>query len=535
MHRAVKQEMGTAAGGPGVTRARNGRPGRPALATLVTSGLLAVAGTVGFQPAAASATTTAPVAVIVRAGPGATAAAERAVVGLGGHVGQPIAIINGFAATLDAVRIGALRAAPSVTSVSPDTGVALLGSSYDPTQDPHSLLNIEGQIGTRSEWVSAPAGAGAGVDVALIDSGVTPVPGLDGGQVVQGPDLTDESHHRVAHLDTFGHGTFIAGIIAGHDAGADPATAPPDAYLGVAPASRIISVKVADQRGNTDLGRVLAGIDWAVRHAHDPGMDIRVINLSFGITAGPSYQVDPLAFAAEAAWHQGIVVVASAGNAGGSAGRLTDPAIDPFLIAVGSADVGSAGAPSISPFSSQGGADRFPDVVAPGAHVQGLRDPGSFIDRMFSSTGAIDARYFRGSGTSEAAAYVSGTVAQLLSARPDLTPDQVKWLLVTTAHPLGGAAPDIQGAGLIDVLAASSTPASDVHQGFPVATGPGRDRGDEDGHGGRGSGRSDGSTWSGDDWDGSTWSGSTWSGSTWSSSWSGSTWSGSTWSGSTWS
>src|SRR6202011_4121177 len=109
-----------------------------------------------------------------------------------------------------------------------------------------------------------------------IDSGVAPVQGLNNpGQVLNGPDLTAESQHSsTVSLDTFGHGTFMAGLIAGHDAGVDPAASVLDStsYLGVAPGARIVSVKVADARGMTDVSQVIAGIDWVVQHAHDPGM-----------------------------------------------------------------------------------------------------------------------------------------------------------------------------------------------------------------------------------------------------------------------
>src|SRR5207247_1109334 len=103
-------------------------------------------------------------------------------------------------------------------------------------------------------------------------------------------------------------------------------------FLGVAPDARIVSVKVADSHGNTDVSQVIAAIDWVVQHAHDPGLNIRVLNLSFGTDSTQSYVLDPLAFAAEVAWNRGIAVVAAVGNAGISASGLADPAYDPYLI-----------------------------------------------------------------------------------------------------------------------------------------------------------------------------------------------------------
>jgi serine protease AprX len=251
------------------------------------------------------------------------------------------------------------------------------------------------------------------------------------------------------------------------------------------------------------------------------------------------YELDPLAHAVEQAWHAGIVVVTAAGNSGDSSGRLTMPAADPFVIAVGAAFTN--GTPDvvddeIPVFSSRGDGHRNPDLVAPGVSVQGLRVPGSTVDLEHGDTGRLSEEYFRGSGTSQAAAIVSGAAALLISQRPALTPDEVKALLVQTARPLPAANSQAQGSGLIDITSALTAPTptgvTQVHihsTGLASLAEPPSDTDarDVEWHG---------EVWSGSTWSGSTWSGSTWSGSTWSgSTWSGSTWSGSTWSGSTWS
>src|SRR6185503_9342969 len=97
---------------------------------------------------------------------------------------------------------------------------------------------------------------GAGVGVALLDSGVVPVAGLDRpGALVVGPDFSDEGDDPdLAGLDTFGHGTHLAGIIAGQD--------PETGFEGVAPGARVISVKVAGADGVTSLAQVLDGMEW---------------------------------------------------------------------------------------------------------------------------------------------------------------------------------------------------------------------------------------------------------------------------------
>ena len=163
---------------------------------------------------------------------------------------------------------------------------------------------------------------GRGVDVALVDSGVADVPGL-AGHVVAGPDLSLEAGTYAQDVDGFGHGTHLAGIIGGKAPG----------LLGVAPAARIVSVKVADRFGNADVSQVIAGIDWVVENAHTDGRDIRILNLAFGTDSRQDYVLDPLAYAAEVAWRSGIVVVVSAGNDGRLSAGLSDPASDPFVLA----------------------------------------------------------------------------------------------------------------------------------------------------------------------------------------------------------
>jgi serine protease AprX len=406
---------------------------------------------------------------------------------------------------------------------------------------------------------------GQGIDVALIDSGVTPVPGLDGpNKLVIGPDLSfDAPSPGVTNLDGFGHGTAMASIIAGNDAA-------PDGFKGVAPQARIVSVKVGAANGTVDVSQVIAGIDWVVAHAHDDGLNVRVLNISLGTSATQSYLLDPLAHSAENAWRHGIVVVASVGNDGTANRAVANPAIDPYLIAVGASDphgTVDAGDDRVAAFSSRGTSDRHADLVAPGAYIVGLRDPNSFLDQQFPGARVGD-RFFRGSGTSQAAAIVSGAVADVLSARPGLTPDQVKKVLKRSASSITGSS-NFVGAGQLNIAGALSTRASDdVVQSFPTSVGNGsleaargtshvemggvplageRDifgnawdsaamaAAEEAGAAWSG-GTYNGATWSGATWSGATWSGATWSAGNWSgATWSGATWSGATWSGATWS
>ncbi len=558
-------------GGP-IALARSwGARRRQALGMRVTAlaiASLVVVATGGVARSAAAVLGNLRMSVIVRTLSGEGSAAEQAVRGLGGTVGLRLGIIGGFTATIPTSALTTLQTIPGVVSVSPNTHLRPESASYDPSADVNSMDSTTQYTGAQNFWSAGYTGAG--IDVAVIDSGVSPVDGMSApGKVVYGPDLSIESQApNLTDLDTFGHGTFISGLIAGRD---DEATAPyqndaASVYRGMAPDARIVSVKVATADGGTDVSQVIAAIDWVVQHAHDPGMNIRVLNISYGTNSSQSYLTDPLAFAAEVAWKSGIVVVASAGNMGfqrsHGAPALADPAFDPYVIAVGSSDSEGTSTmldDTVSKFSAgaKWGNARGPDLVAPGAHIQGLRVPNSYID-VNHPEGMLDARYFRGSGTSQSAAIVSGAAALLLSKNPSLTPDQVKKMLENGAYKLIGYNSLVQGAGELRVDPLLSMPAPISTQSFLSATGTGllelargtdhitRDgvvlKGEQDifGHLFDDTAMSlleaTGSSWSGGDWNGNTWTGSSWSGSSWSgSSWSGSSWSGSSWSGSSWS
>ncbi len=451
-------------------------------------------------------------------------------------------------------------------------------TAYNPAADGYSMYNLTAQMGAQSWWNSGYTGQG--VDVAVIDTGVSPVQGLNGrGKVVYGPDLSLESQSsNLQNLDTNGHGTFMAGLIAGHDSALSTSYSSAYAYRGIAPDARIVSLKVATADGGADVTQVIAAIDWVVQHADDPGFNIRVINLSYGTLSGLPYTSDPLAYAAEQAWKHGIVVVAAAGNTGGAAGNgrgLSDPAYDPYIIAAGAYNTMGTNnlsddiVASYSARTNGCGGCKDPDLVAPGTHMQGLRVRGSYIDQNHPE-GAVGYRYFRGSGTSEAAAITSGAVALLLDKYPDLSPDEVKAMLTDSAATIPGFDAHYQGAGAInlpalglerdpnDACGSWGCPDAPDAQSFPSANGTGSVEdsrgsdhltldgvaltGNQDifGHyfNSRAMARAEAaaSSWSGGSWNGNIWSGDSWSGSSWSSAvWAGSSWSGSSWSGSSWS
>ncbi|MDP9235694.1 MAG: S8 family serine peptidase, partial [Actinomycetota bacterium] len=503
------------------------------------------------------------VAVIVRSLPGSGTLAREAVTGSGGNIQRSIPIIHGFTAKVPASSIHALRQGTGVYSVDRDLPVHLNSTTdgYDASNDPGSMNHTMRTI--RAGEFYRAGFTGQGVGVALLDTGVVPVDGLtstnsDGSaKITHGPDLSlDNNAPGMRYLDGFGHGTHMAGIIAGKDDGVPLGDyTKSSAFEGIAPDAHIVNVKVGASNGVVDVSQVLAGINWVAEHKDDNGLNIRVLNLSFGTDSKQSYTIDPLAYAAEVAWRRfGLVVVASAGNSQFGTSALNDPATDPYVLAVGAADTqGTNGVKDdhVSDFSARGNGVRNPDLLAPGRSIVSLRDPGSFIDTNYGSTGEVGTRFFRGSGTSEAAAVTSGAAALLLSQRPGLTPDQVKAILTSTARALPGADALAQGSGLINMKGALSapTPSCTECQNFTTSDGTGSLEGS------RGSlhvtdvitpgdtpkpfanvqviltGEQDifGATWDGNTWSGNTWSGNTWSGGTWN----GNTWSGNTWSGNT--
>ena len=357
-------------------------------------------------------------------------------------------------------------------------------------------------------------------DVALVDSGVSPVGSL-AGRVVNGPDFSDDARvDELRNLDAFGHGTHLAGIVA--------AVAP-------TPASSTSRSPTATARPRSagcspaSTGSPATATTAASTYASSTSPSARRAKAPTATTRSPSPPSAP--------GSDGLVVVASAGNGGAEADGLDSPAHDPYLVAVGALDSGATASladDAIAPFSSRGSASRAPDVVAPGTAIVSERVAGSFLDEAFPAA-RIDGG-FRGSGTSQAAA--DGLRRRRAARRqiaPNLDPDEVKALLRAGAHRLPGTDTSLQGAGVVDAAASAALGVPRrAEQRFPLARLGGWLRGRVGNQ--FAVENLKGSRWSGSRWSGSRWSGSRWSGSRWSGSrWSGSRWSGSRWSGSRWS
>jgi serine protease AprX len=514
--------------------------------------------------------------VIVRHRLGQGDAARAAVKSAGGTVLLDLGIIGAFTASVPKSAVPSLQKSSSILALTTDPLLTLKTDRWRADKDENSLYSIADTNGATDAWNLYKA-TGKGVGVALIDSGIAPVEGLNtAGKVINGPDLSFDSQSApLRYVDTFGHGTHMAGIIAGRDSDVLPGKeGTKKSFVGIAPDAHLVNVKAASADGATDVSQVIAGIDWVVTHRNDPGLNIKVLSLSYGTASTQSAQLDPLSYAVEAAWKAGITVVVSGGNDGTAATSLTMPAANPYVLAVGAVDPVATSKTSddvVAEFSNRGNATRHADLLASGRSVVSLRDPGSYIDQNYPEgliTGDTAKRFFRGSGTSQATAVTAGAVALLLQQRPTLTPDQVKALLVGSAAPLATAGTDRigQGAGQLDIAAALklATPAT-AKQTWPAASGLGSLEtsrggshvadpttgaeltGEVDALGGKwtpatwASLSKSGTAWSGGTWNGNTWTGSafngaSWSGKTWgSATWTGQSWSGRSWSGRSWS
>ncbi|MBW8801124.1 MAG: S8 family serine peptidase [Streptomyces sp.] len=562
----------------------------------LAASLVAVSGALTAPALAAASGTPAAVHVLVTGtSPAARAEVARAVTLAGGHVDRSMAVIDGVSATVPAAALSELRAAAGVRSVTVDGKGHLQGLDstlgYDVGGDDGSLYNI-GQI-THAKDAWSHGWTGKGVDVALIDSGVVPVKGLTSGNVIQGPDLSFESQDpALEHLDTFGHGTHMASIIAGRDTastGSFYAKGDSHSFNGVAPDARLVSLKVAAADGGSDVSQVIAAIDWVTQHARSGGLNIKVLNLSYGTDSKQDPALDPLDYAVENAWRAGITVVVSSGNDGANGNALADPANDPLVLAIGADDPNgsdSVGDDTVPAFAQKGTPARYVDMIAPGVHVLGLRNPGSSAD-LGSPTARVGNRFFRGSGTSQSAAVVSGLAALYLQKYPSATPDQVKKALMATASVPSSVKSTLVGVGVPDVNKAIGAALPSLSAATQLATGArgtgsleaargsshvsngiddlvgeqdifgnawdgaawssasaartswsgGSWRGNDVTAAGAGAdGSWDGHAWSSNDWTGHAWSGHAWSGHAWSDSgWDGHAWSDSCWDGSTWS
>ncbi|HET9772444.1 MAG TPA: S8 family serine peptidase, partial [Acidimicrobiia bacterium] len=309
---------------------------------LIASLLFVLAGA-WIAPAAANpslATDAATDSAVIVQGPN-EAGVRAAIAAVGGEVTRDLWVVGGVAADVPEDRVAALRAAPGITSVTEDGTVEVQEAQPSPL---HAATAVYPKVvGADRLWTEGVDGEG--VTVALIDTGIAKVPDL-AGRVIGGIDFTGDN---TPYNDEFGHGTFVAGLVAGNGSSSG------GQYKGVAPKAKLVSVKIAGADGSADVSHVLAAIQWAVSFKDTYG--IKVLNLSLGTDSTQSYFLSPLNAAVEKAWDSGIVVTVSSSNNGPGAGTVTKPGDDPLVITVGALDdKGTAGRGDdvMAGFSGQG-------------------------------------------------------------------------------------------------------------------------------------------------------------------------------------
>jgi serine protease AprX len=354
-----------------------------------------------------------------------------------GRVTNRLTAVHGFAIKLPAREAGALRRDRHVLNVTLNTrvrntgiGGGSLATTYPKT------------VGADTLWAAGITGKGIGV--AVIDSGISgdlpDFKNADGSSritanVIENPDATRPG-------DDVGHGTHVAGIVAGNSFNRDAGDPARGAYVGIAPEADLITVKTADDAGDSTVVDVITALQFVVDHKDD--LNIRVVNLSVSSDTPASYVDDPLDAAVEFAWHSGIVVVAAAGNRGESADAVQyAPGNDPYVISVGATDEGGTPDPgddTTAPFSSRGVTQDGvvkPELLAPGARIVAPLAMGSAFQQLCPQC-IVAGDYIRIGGTSMSAPVVAGAAALLLQARPELNPDEVKALLTENTSATSG-------------------------------------------------------------------------------------------------
>lgn len=405
------------------------------------------------------------------------------IVRLGGTILSQVPIVNGVVAVLDGNGLLSLSNQANVVYISRDR-------TLSPT-----LNNAALAVNAPTAWKSGYVGTGVGV--ALIDSGIGNHPDLNTGILPISRVVYNQSFisGNSSTADQYGHGTHIAGLIAG-DGLSSTGIQYSKTFVGIAPGANLVNLRVLDANGSATDSEVISAISQAINLKSR--FNIRVINLSLGRGVYESYKLDPLCQAVERAWKSGIVVVVAAGNNGryqatDGYATVTSPGNDPYVLTVGA--MKTMGTPQrnddlIASYSSKGPTviDHIvkPDIVAPGNLLISTEMPGTtlyntetsnlvpYSTYVLGGSSAPSTSYFMLSGTSMATGIVSGLVADLLQAHPGLTPDQVKARLMQTASKTFPSSSSVYdpttgitytdeydiftvGAGYVDLAAALST------------------------------------------------------------------------------
>jgi serine protease AprX len=365
------------------------------------------------------------------------------------------------------LQMGAVLAGTStqIAALADDTNVAALSEDAVVRS---TMAVVTEATGANQLWAGASGDfgglTGSGVVVGIIDSGVSLHPDV-AKRLKLSVDFTGDTS---GNADGYGHGTHIAGIIAGSGGGSH--TEAGNAYVGMAPGTELVSLRVLGADGTGYVSDVIAALEWSIKNKDR--YKLRVLNVSLGREPTTDPSDDPLAQAVERAVQAGLVVVASAGNAGTTVdgqpvvGAVVSPGDTPGALTVGAlntmgtvdrSDDTIASYSSRGPVGDQAHPESWqikPDLVAPGNAIVAAGATDSYLWQNYPErrvAGTNGGTYLNLSGSSMAAAVVSGAVAQLLQANPGLTPAQVKFALQYTAEPLADFGLIDQGAGSLDV------------------------------------------------------------------------------------
>jgi serine protease AprX len=443
-----------------------------------------------------------------------------------GEVRATFSSVHGFAARLQGKDILKLRRKRGVLSIVPDSKVTMAGN---PQKWPAAMA---------ADWfLSSSYGIGTrAATIAIVDSGIDASVGGLSSRVLKQVDMGGGSDAG----DQRGHGSFVAGVAAGNGS-----------YTGVAPDARLVSLDVFDGGGQGRTSDVIRAADWILANKNLYG--IRVANFSLQSAQPSSFLYDPLDQAVERLWASGVVVVAAAGNyatGGHSSGVLFAPGNDPFVVTVGAVDINNTSTTvddTNAPWSAYGYTlDGFakPEVAAPGRYLIEQVPPWSTLLTDFPAN-VLDPALgmLQLSGTSFAAAAVSGMAANLLGVHPNWTPDQVKGELMRSALALGAAAPASVGVGEVNLYRAVRFPfwfggppnPNAALEQFLVPDPAGGPLPVFDASSWIAAASSNAS-WSSASWSSASWSSASWSSASWSSaSWSSASWSSASWSSASWS
>jgi len=350
---------------------------------------------------------------------------------LGAKIKYELPLINAYAVVLPPEKLEALGRCKPIKYICDDMEIS-------------SLLEIATQvIGSRD--ANRKGYNGKGVGVAVLDTGVYPHPDLTKpkNRIVAFKDFVNS---KAEPYDDNGHGTFIAGAVAGNGFLSD------GKHAGVAPLANIIGIKVIDSGGQGQASDIAAGMQWVFDNRKE--FNIKVVSLSLGGRATGSLRNDPLVAAVERLWKEGIFVAIAAGNSGPERATITTPGISPSAVTVGAIDdkrTVSILDDVIADFSSRGpalGRLAKPDVVAPGVNIISLNTDASYLpgDKLSN----LKEPYVKMSGTSMSTPLVAGIAALLFGKNPNYKPDQLKELLLKNARRLSGVRFD-EGNGIVDV------------------------------------------------------------------------------------